>query len=271
MQDLKKESGLSVILKDDFKLDLDIKLLGGEFSGRTIRDMAGVIKDKIIINDAPLYYVYRDLREREDDQIVKKNHLRFDLTVILPKMLGEEFNKTLGHYHPIKDEIDISYPEVYEVISGRALFLLQKHNKNNNEIIEEVYLVEARAGEKAITPPNFGHITINPLSVPLVMSNWVAAEFSSEYELYEKYRGGVYYIVKDDKDSGYKEIANEKYKKIPKLIKAQPKELPQFGLSFGKPMYKSGCQNIKKLRYLAEPENFIKEIVPEKIFDYAKN
>lgn len=67
MKDLKKESGLSVYLKDDFKLDLDIKLLGGEFSARTISDMTKVIKDKIKINNDPLYYMYRDVRERIDD------------------------------------------------------------------------------------------------------------------------------------------------------------------------------------------------------------
>src|SRR3989304_871257 len=141
MQDLKKESGLSVVLKDDFKLDLDISLLGGEFSSRTIRDMEKVLKDKIIINDDSLYYMYRDVRERVDEEKIKANKLRYDLTVILPRMIGREFNKTYGHYHPA------SYPEVYEVISGRALYLLQKHDKND-DVIDEHFLIEVNAGQK---------------------------------------------------------------------------------------------------------------------------
>jgi glucose-6-phosphate isomerase len=265
MRDLKKESGLSVYLKDDFKLDLDIKLLGGEFSARTISDMTKVIKDKIKINNDPLYYVYRDVRERIDDEKIKSIGLRYDITVILPKMLGSEFNKTYGHYHPLKDETDLTYPEVYEVISGTALCLLQKMGKNEDEL-DEIYLVEVKSGEKIIMPPNFGHITINPLLVPLVMSNWVAAEFSSEYELYEKYHGGGYYLVADDKAEGYKAIKNKSYKKVSKLIKAKPKELKQFGLNFGQPLYSSGSKNIGKLNFLVNPEKFSGSISPQSAF-----
>src|SRR3989304_3665222 len=247
MQDLKKESGLSVVLKDDFKLDLDISLLGGEFSSRTIRDMEKVLKDKIIINDDSLYYMYRDVRERVDEEKIKANKLRYDLTVILPRMIGREFNKTYGHYHPS------SYPEVYEVISGRALYLLQKQGKNDDEI-DEAFLIEVNAGEKTIIPPNFGHITINPLFKPLVMSNWVCNDFNSEYESFESHQGGSFYVFKS------KIIKNSHYKKLPKLIRARPKELPQFGLKFGKPMYTALVQNIKALKYLSHPEIFSKEI-----------
>jgi len=265
MKDLKKESGLSIYLKDDFRLDLDIKLMGGEFSSRTIADMEKVIRDKIKINDNPLYFTYRNVRERIDEQKIKNNGLRFDLTVVLPRFVGSEFNKTFGHYHPIKEGTDLTYPEIYEVISGKALFLLQKKGKKEDEI-DEAYLVEANAGEKVIIPPNFGHVTINPKAEPLVMSNWVADEFESEYEEYEKYHGAGYYIVKSEKE--YKIEKNTNYKKLPKLVMAKPKELPQFAIKFGKPMYISGNQNIKSLKYLVNPEEFGSEILPEKVLDF---
>ena len=272
MRDLKKESGLSVYLKDDFKLDLDIKLLGGEFSARTISDMTKVIKDKIKINNDPLYYMYRDVHERIDDEKIKSSGLRYDITVILPRMLGSEFNKTYGHYHPLKDGTDLTYPEVYEVISGMALCLLQKMGKNEDEL-DEIYLVEVKSGEKIIMPPNFGHITINPLSVPLVMSNWVAAEFSSEYELYEKNHGGGYYITKSQIpnpksqiNSNFQIAKNKHYKILPKLIKARPKELKQFALDFGKPLYSSGSKNIGKFNFLVYPEKFGNAISPQTVF-----
>ena len=274
MQDLKKESGLSVYLKEDFKLDLDIKLLGGEFSARTLADMKPVLKDKIEINSDPNYFIYRDVRQRIDEAKIKEAGLRYDMTVILPKMLGSEFNKTYGHYHPLKDGTDVTYPEVYEVISGTALYLLQRKGKSDEEL-EEVYLAEVKAGEKIIMPLNFGHITINPLSVPLVMSNWVAAEFSSEYELYEKNQGGGYYITKSQItnhksqiNSKYTIVKNEHYQKLPKLIKARPKELHQLGLNFGKSMYLTGVKNINKLRYLTNPEDFIEQLKPNSVFDF---
>lgn len=267
MRDLKKESGLDVYLKDDFKLDLDISLLGGEFSARTVSDMEPVLKDKIKINNDPVYFMYRDVHQRIDDERIKSNGLRYDLTVILPKRLGSEFNKTYGHYHPIKDGTNLTYPEVYEVISGTALFLLQKTGKSEDEL-EEIYLVEVKSGEKIIMPPNFGHITINPLAVPLVLGNWVAAEFSSEYELYEKNRGGGYYILVDDKADGYQVVKNENYKSVAKLNKARPKELSQFAIYFGKPMYLSGCKNIGKLNFLVNPDKFTDRMSPQSVFNF---
>jgi glucose-6-phosphate isomerase len=203
-------------------------------------------------------------------------------------MLGSEFNKTYGHYHPLKDGTDFTYPEVYEVISGKALYLLQKLGKNEDEI-EEAYLIEVNAGEKAIMPPNFGHITINPLAIPLVMSNWVAAEFSSEYELYEKNQGGGYYITKSQisnpsrsrraeadlksqknpksqTNPKFQIVKNEHYKILPKLIRARPKELPQLGLKFGKPMYTTGTRSINKLEYLIKPEKYTSAITPQSVF-----
>lgn len=258
MQDLKKESGLSIILKDDFRLDLDIKLLGGEFSSRTVKDIGRVIQDKIEINDGPLYFMYRDIRERKDDVKIRENKLRFDLTVVLPRMVGEEFNKTYGHYHPL------SYPEVYEVISGQALYLLQKPGRNDDEI-SEVYLVEVKAGEKVIMPPYFGHLTINTLSEPVVMSNWVCNNFNSEYESYERHQGGAFYLCKNHKPEI---IKNKHYKRLPKLIKARPKELSRFGLEFGRPMYISGNKNINKLKFLTHPGDFIEEIKPNNVLQF---
>jgi glucose-6-phosphate isomerase len=219
--------------------------------------------------------MYRDVRVRIDDEKIKEAGLRYDLTVVLPRMLGTEFNKTYGHYHPKKDGTDVTYPEVYEVISGMALCLLQKMGKNEDEL-DEIYLVEVKSGEKIIMPPNFGHITINPLSVPLVMSNWVAAEFSSEYELYEKNHGGGYYITKSQINSQPKAdrpmaenlqiVKNRHYKKLPKLIKGRPKELKQFALDFGKPLYSSGSKNIGKLNFLVYPEKFGNAISPQSVF-----
>jgi len=215
--------------------------------------MASVTKDKIEVNDDSLYYMYRDVRERGDDEKIRQNKLRYDLTVILPRMLENEFNKTFGHYHPSL------YPEVYEVISGRALYLLQKPGESEDQI-EEAYLIEVNAGEKVVMPPHFGHITINPLPSPLVMSNWVCDDFNSQYESYQKHQGGAFYITKT------KIIKNKHYQKLSKLIRVKPKELPRFALKFGKPMYASGTQNIKALNYLVNPEKFKKDIEPESVF-----
>ena len=43
------------------------------------------------IKDFPVYYVWRGIK--------KEGELRYDITIIPPKMLGKEFPKTKGHEH----------------------------------------------------------------------------------------------------------------------------------------------------------------------------
>ena len=161
-------------------------------------------------NNFEAYYMYRGIK--------KENELRYDITVIPFKMFGEEFPKTKGHYHPQK------YKELYIVLSGRAIYLMQKLNEEKE--LEDIYAVEAKEGECVIIPSYYGHITINPGGKDLKMANWVYDDFESKYEHIENKKGGAYYYTK----SGW--IKNKNYKNIPKLRFEKPlKELPK-DLSF---------------------------------------
>jgi glucose-6-phosphate isomerase len=266
MKDLSTNVGLNVKLNDQGQLEFS-GLLGGEMSKRTVADMKEVLLNQGI-KDRDLYYMYRDLRLAVDEKTIRENNLRFDLTVILPGKLESEYVKTLGHYHPLKAGSEISYPEVYEVISGRAFYLLQRPKIENGiedfSIIEEAYLVEVRAGEKAIMPPNFGHVTINIDFEPLVMANWVSGNFSSVYGDIKKLQGAGFYLLIDGKN--YKIEKNNRYQPLPELITARPKSLPEFALEFGQPMYQSGIKAIEKLEYLNNPEKFIDRTRPDVIF-----
>lgn len=85
---------------------------------RRLNDMKEVIYDQGWLKTAPnfeLYYMLRGLKE--------KNGIRYDVTIIPPRLLGKEFIKTKGHYH-FKN-----CPEVYKVLSGQGIFLLQKLKK----------------------------------------------------------------------------------------------------------------------------------------------
>ena len=46
-------------------------------------------------------------------------------------MLGSEYVKTVGHYHPPVPGTDVSYPEIYQVLDGSATYLLQKVESYN--------------------------------------------------------------------------------------------------------------------------------------------
>ncbi|WAI00833.1 glucose-6-phosphate isomerase family protein [Methanogenium organophilum] len=164
-----------------------------EPSVRTVRDMACVLADPdavAIDPDTPLYYMYRDLAMNEEDrEILSRQNLRYDITVIPPAMLGREYVKTKGHYHP--DSLSgIGYPELYQVLAGRAYFLLQKKD------LTDIIAVSADTGDCVFIPSDYGHITINCSDMTLVMANVVSNLFSSEYELYEQLCGGSYYCLK---------------------------------------------------------------------------
>jgi hypothetical protein len=47
------------------------------------------------------------------------------------------------------------------VLEGDAHYLLQR--AQNEERVDEAILVKATRGDKVIIPPNYGHVTINPL------------------------------------------------------------------------------------------------------------
>lgn len=177
---------------------------------RFLYDMKEVVCDKKWLKTAPnfeLYYMYRGVKT--------KGKLRYDITVIPPKMLGKEFVKTKGHEH------SGNFSELYIVLEGKAIYLIQKFQKNK---IEDVYAVKAKKGESVIIPPGYGHITINSGRKELKEANWLDKKCQNIYELFIKKQGGCYYYTK----SGW--IKNKNYKNMSKLrfekpLKKTPKNL----------------------------------------------
>lgn len=169
---------------------------------RHLYDMKEVLYDQEWLKTAPnfeVYYMYRGLKE--------KPGLRYDITVIPARMLGKEFVKTKGHYHRN------NFPELYIVLEGRAIYLLQKVR---GKIIEDIYVVPAKKGEAVIIPKGYGHITINPSKKTLKMANWVKADGKSNYRPIEKMQGAGYYYTQE----GW--IKNKNYKEVPQLYFENP-------------------------------------------------
>ncbi|MEK6954696.1 MAG: glucose-6-phosphate isomerase family protein [Candidatus Micrarchaeota archaeon] len=169
---------------------------------RTVRQMLDVLTDvsaaRAIPGDMPLYYMFRDVKRKEDAALFESSHLRYDITVLPPMKIGSEFNKTYGHYHEMATS-KLSYPELYEVMHGEAHYLLQqKQSMVSNEVLG-VYLVHAKAGDKVLIPPNFGHTTINAGSETLVMDNLNEWKFKSDYMPYKQKRGAAFYYLQNEK------------------------------------------------------------------------
>ncbi|MEA3344335.1 MAG: glucose-6-phosphate isomerase family protein [Patescibacteria group bacterium] len=179
---------------------------------RYLYDIKEVLYDKNWLKKSPnleLYYMYRGIKE--------KNNLRYDITVIPGQMLGKEFTKTKGHQHIGK------FQEVYIVLEGQAIFLMQKYENNK---IEDVYAIKSKKGDVVIIPSFYDHITINPLKKNLKIGNWVCKDCKNNYNTIEKMHGACYFYT----NKGW--IKNKHYKKIPKLYFKKPLKLIPKNLDF---------------------------------------
>ena len=215
---------------------------------RRLYDMSDVIFDQEWLASAQnfeLYYMYRDLYlTRADRDRLLDQGLRYDITVIPPGMLGREYIKTAGHYHPSPPGGRVSYPEIYEVLEGEALYLLQKQD------LSYVVAVNASSGDKVLVPPDYGHITINRSNKTLKMANFVAREFSSLYEPYRQKGGGAYFFTKD----GF--VKNPLDPEAVELARVDAPDnglLRRLGMAKGREMYPL-LREPGRLDYLVNPE-----------------
>lgn len=182
---------------------------------RYLNDMKEVLYDQQWAETAPnmeLYYMYRGVEQKEE--------LRYDITVIPSRMLGKEFVKTKGHYHRNK------FQEVYIVLKGEAIFLLQKSFSQDQNKIEDVLAIKAKPKEIVIVPPLYGHVTINPGKEKLEIGNWISKKCENIYGPIEKNGGACYFYTQ----SGW--IKNEKYEVIPELRFQKPKKTLPSSLEF---------------------------------------
>ncbi len=192
---------------------------------RTIGQMRPVLADAECSASGPLYFMYRNLaRTAKDREWLAANRMRFDYTVIPPMIVCGEFVKTKGHFHPTAPD-GTGYPELYQVISGTAEYLLQTRDAT------DVCVIRAGPGDAVLVPPGYGHVTINSADTELCMVNLVSDEFSSEYEAYEEHRGAAYYHLVE----GWKK--NPHYPDAGVLSIRDAPEFPEAGIIHGRQIY----------------------------------
>jgi len=261
--DLQKISGLPI--------SFDLKSLKLEFQGdfpfikkseRTLKELQPYLKIPKNIrignvgnraSNTSIYYVWRYVHLKKDDKKIKAHNLRYDLTLVPPGKIDGEFAKTAGHFHLNKLGTSLPYPEIYEVLYGRAYFLIQSPGKDTKNI-KAVRLIEAGPGEKVLVPPDFsGHTTINVFNEPLLTANWLSDKAVYDYESYKNNHGASYYFL--DNGSLVDIVKNPNYDSVPEIKKIRVKERPEFGLTKDRPLY-SLVDNLDKLRFLNYPEEY---------------
>jgi len=252
-------------------LSVDIETIlktfeGGERSGRRVKELKPVLFRGQGEDERIVYEVWRELYKKQDALAIKKLGIRYDITLIFPGLLGRELPKTFGHYHPFSAS-NIAYPEIYEVLSGRAWWLIQKPKYQNPKIIEEIYLVEGFEHEKAIMPPGFGHVSINPEAErELILANWIGSMFHYDYETFENLRGAGYYLLESRELAQSVEFEkNSYYDEAPEIIKLRPREVPELSVNWQTPLYDL-IKKPENLEFLTKPEKYLELLTIEKCF-----
>ncbi len=262
MIDLSKTSGLPISFEND-NLILRDEVVSLPVQARKIEEVRDYLQNKGAPTDLKdVYLMYRDVHFKKDEEIFRDNHLRYDITVIFPGLIGNEFAKTIGHYHPVKLGTDMAYPEIYEVLFGTGYFLFQRGI--------EIYLIKAEQGQKVIVPPGFGHIIINQNSTHLVVANVFADNVNSIYDFFKNNHGAGYYIVKSD-DGNINFEKNLNYKNTGDLKIGAPLEIQEFNINFNKPLYASFKENPQSFEFLTSPEKYKNILKVDRLFNFKSS
>jgi len=186
---------------------------------RYLNEMKSVLYDQKWAKTAPnfeLYYMNRNVSQKSKVKSQKSN-LRYDITIIPPRMLGKEFVRTKGNRN------SKNYQEIYTVLKGEAIFLMQKAKRGKYNIIEDIVAVKAKKGDSVIFPARYAAITINPSKKKLIVANWVSEKNRNVYKELEAMKGAGYFYTKN----GW--IKNKNYKKVPQLRFEKPlKKMPRW-------------------------------------------
>lgn len=261
-----KNSGLPLYIDEkNHVMALSALLKYDGFGRKTVEKMQGLLADE---HDLPLdelfYDVYRGIAYPEDEELLKKNDYRYDITIIMPGQVNGECKKTSGHYHGWNPEKTNTYAEVYEVIKGTALYILQKSDnfdaEDPSEVrVDDLIFATVHEGETILIPPNYGHCSVNIGDGPLVFSNLAYVPCPVNYAPVKHFHGMSFYVMMENGEVKLK--ANDRYVDVPGAKFATVKENPHLGIQFGLPVYESYKKNPEAFEFLGKPDGYVDEIM----------
>lgn len=242
-------AGFPVTLQEDGTLRFGAGVQSPVPSLRKLEDATPVLLYPGEPGPETLYAMYRGTGLSKDQRAMEDAGLRYDITVIFPGTIGSEYVKTVGHYHPRVPGQPWTYPEIYQVLSGKAHFLLQRGGEISGEV-EDFVVADFETGDILLIPPFYGHVTTNPGDSPLVMANWIAFDFQSVYDPVRLRKGLAFYDIEYKGQSIF--MPNDSYGSHPKPRLWTKAEYPELGLKRGQSMYKA-WQDGADLGFLRKP------------------
>ncbi len=125
------------------------------------------------------YWTFGGVADAEHHDHLSRLPVSYDLTFIPDRPIGWERAKTHGHVHVRQDNAPGGYPEVYEVLHGKAGFMLQDMQPGPKATF--AILVTAREGQQVVIPPVLHHCTVNMAESTLVVANVVCRAAAHDY------------------------------------------------------------------------------------------
>ena len=263
---IEKHSGLPMSVNEETgELEFHSGLLCEGSSMKKLGQMTGLFKDvRGIEEDRLVYRAYRDIRFRKDEDLFRKWDYRYDVTVVMPGDLNGEFYKTSGHFHGCPPLAKYPFPEVYEVIKGEIVFVLQRNadfGRPDGGKITQLQAVRVKAGQAIIVPSHCGHGSINPTGGVSAFSNIAVVSCPIDYEPVKKHHGLAARIMKEEGNTiGFKAAANNDYGELPEIELAEPLENARLGIEFGVPCYCNFIRHPERYDFLLHPDSYIDEI-----------
>lgn len=262
MEKLKMFGMPIVFSEEDLKLKAEDAAVNYEdYSRKYSKGMFGLLADlSYKKEEEPYYDFYKAIVNDNVRSLFSDHNLRYDSTVIMGGCAGEEFKKTAGHFHCLIPGKNVSYPELYQVIKGKALFVMQRVDDNakveEKMVVQDTILAEVKAGEAIVVPPDFGHCTVNIGDGPMVFVNLVSCDSSNSYDSVKQSAGMCCYVMRNP-DGSYRVEKNPHYDFAcdPRIV--VPSASPVLGISKDVPVYTSFLKSPETYRYLNEPEGLM--------------
>lgn len=203
--------------------------------------------------DAVAYLTYRDVRLATETGLAA-NGLRYDVTVTLPGDVAGEYIKTAGHYHAL-DANGVSWPEIYDVLFGQAVFVLQRAvgDPSGDPEIDRAVAIVAGAGDRLVIPPDYGHVTVNVGETPLVVADLVAVASNNHYQGYADRQGGAVRIMTaTDAAHDFEAVWNPAFPELATGIEiVRASQLQPFETAVS--LYSLGVESPERVRFLTIP------------------
>ncbi len=158
---------------------------------RTMGDLRKVLPSNAKFDSKAIAYVMH--RDMSNLPSLKDANCRYDITIIPAWSVAGQFAKTHGHYHVGQ------HGEACAVLSGKALFVLQRYEDIQHIDRADYMTIEAEMGEGAVIEAGYGnvrygHVTVNVGSSPLVLANIVSNGCEPQYHSYSGLGGAAVFI-----------------------------------------------------------------------------